>query len=292
VAARLLSLGAFVLVVVACGADAVPSEESSSADTFRIETVIGDSGPGGADEFRLSSVVDYARDRSSFVDPTTGCGSTTIGDVSYIEVPREAGMPPGKRWVRNDLGMADAEAQFEASQRREPDADRWTSYAFLFGFPDPPPAEYLAYLREHGELERSGEEDVRDVPTTRYRTTLDRKQLTREQLEHEGWKDANIEAYLKTIPETEEEVEIWVDAANLTRRVVTTTTTEFAYGPTHRSVTTTEYFDFGVAAAIEAPPAADAIESEEWRRLQEQQRQARSGTSEQAAQPSASPSCR
>ena len=186
--------------------------------------------------------------------------------------------------------MADAEAEFEASQRRQTDADGWTSYAFLFGLPDPPPAEYLAYLREHGQLERSGEEDVRDVPTTRYRTTLDRKQLTREQLKHEGWKDANIEAYLKTIPETEEEVEIWVDAANLTRRVVTTTT-EFAFGPTHRSMTTTEYFDFGVAAAIEAPPAADAIESEEWRRLQEQPK-ARSGTPEPPAQPSASPSCR
>jgi hypothetical protein len=202
-------------------------------------------------------------------------------------------MPPGKRWVRNDWGMADAEAEFEASQKRQRDTDGWTSYAFLFAFPDPSPAEYLAYLREHGELERSGEEDVRGVPTTRYRTTLDREQLMREQLEHEGWKDANIEQHLETVPETKEEVEVWVNAADLTRRVVTTSTTTIAAtGVTHRSITTSEYFDFGVAPAIEAPPAADVIESEEWQRLQEQQRRARSDTSEQAAQPSASPSCR
>ncbi len=38
---------------------------------------------------------------------------------------------------------------------------------------------------------------------------------------------------------------------------------------TQRAVTTSEYFDFGVEPAIEPPPAAEVIESEEWQRLQE-----------------------
>ncbi len=101
--------------------------------------------------------------------------------------------------------------------------------------------------------------------TTRYRTTIDEKQLTREQLEHEGWKDVNIEKYLETVPKTKQEVEVWVDAADLTRRVVTTSATELALGISHRSVTTTEYFDFGVAPAIEPPPSAEVIASDEWR---------------------------
>jgi hypothetical protein len=267
-AARLLSLGALVLVVAACGAEAVP-EESSSADTARVETVTRVSGPDGDQEIRSSGVLDYAHDRSSYVQPTTGCRSITIGEVSYSEVPREAGMP-GKRWVKNGWDLADAEAQFEASQKPQADDDGWTGYAFSFAFPTPSPAEYLAYLREHGELERSGEGQVRGVPTTRYRTTLDQKQLTREQLEHEGWKDANIEQYLKTLPETTEEVEIWVDAADLARRVVTTSTTNAEIGGSHRSVTTSEYFDFGVAPAIEAPPAAEVIEWEGWEQQEKQ----------------------
>ena len=174
-------------------------------------------------------------------------------------------------------------------------------YGFIFGVSDPPPAEYLAYLRKHGELERSGEEDVRGVATTRYRIALDTKQLTREQLEHEGWEDANIDKYIKTLPETKEEVEVWVDAADLTRRVVKITTTEFAEaGMTNRSVTTTEYFDFGVAPEIEPPPAAEVIESKEWQRLQEQQiREQLENDDEEATplvpsafDPAVQPSCR
>lgn len=269
--ARLLWLGALVLVASGCGAEANPSEESFPTDTARIETVTRVSGPGGEHEVRSSGVVDYARGRHSYVEPTTGCTSIMIGDVSYNEVPRGVGLPPGKRWVKNEWDVADAEAQFEESQKPQPDADGWTSYGFVFGHSDPPPAEYLAYLREHGKLERGGDEDVRGVPTTRYRTTLDGKQLMREQLEHGGWKDKNIEQYLETVPQTEEDVEIWVDAADLARRVVTTSTTKVAQlGMTHRSVTTNEYFDFGVAPAIEAPPAAEVIESDEWQQQAKQ----------------------
>jgi hypothetical protein len=54
----------------------------------RVESVTRDSDPGGADEFRTSGLLDYARDRSSYVELTSGCRSITIGDVSYNEVPR------------------------------------------------------------------------------------------------------------------------------------------------------------------------------------------------------------
>ena len=268
-AARLLSLGALVLAAAGCGSEAIPSEESAAPDTARVETVTRVTSPGREHEVRSISLVDYGRDRSSHDDPATGCTVIAIGDVSYVEVPGAAGLPPGKRWVKSVWDTADTEAQFEESRKPQTDADGgWTSYSIVFAAPDPPPADFLAYLREHGRPERVGEEDVRGVPTTRYRATLDRKQLMRDQLAHDGWKNANIEAYLETVPETEEEVEAWVDADDLARRVVTSSSTEFAeIGVSHRSVTTTEYFDFGVAAAIEAPPAAEVIESDEWKPL-------------------------
>lgn len=254
--------------MAACGAEAVPSEEGS-ADTARVETVLSVSGFGGPHEVRSSSVVDYARDRSSYVEPTSGCAVIAIGDVSYAEVPQGAGMPAGKRWVMSRGSTTDLEAEFERSQQPQTNAEGAT-VSILFGFapPDPSPAQYLAHLREHGELEQVGGEDVRGVPTTRYRTTRDPKRETRRQLEDEGWKETNIEKYLETIPETEEEVELWVDDDGLARRVVTTSTTEFPQtGVTQRAVTTSEYFDFGVESEIEAPPAAEVIESDEWQRL-------------------------
>ena len=224
----------------------------------------------------------------------------TIGEVSYAEVPHEAGLPAGTRWVRSEWDTADDEAAFEESQKEQANDDSVMT-RFIFGYgPDPSPSEYLAYLRAHGELERNGEEDVRGAPTTRYRTTLERKQLMREQLERDGWKGANIDKYLETVPETEEKVEVWVDAADVTRRVVTTSTTDVPRFGTHRSVTTTEYFDFGVAAEIEPPPAAEVIESNEWQRLQEQQmREQLENDDEEATplvpsafDPAVQPSCR
>ena len=278
--ARLLSLGAFVLVAAACGAETVPPEQSSSedggsAETARVEQVIRHFGAAGEEEFRTRSVVDFARNRSSYVDSTTGCNMIAIGDVTYTEVPRAAGMPDGKRWVKynqqEDGSSADLEAEFEKTQ--QPQSDGTTSVIMLFGFatPDPPPAEYLAYLHRQAELERIGEEDVRGVPTTRYRTKVDRKRLMREQLEQMGWKDTNIEAYLEQNPETEEMIDVWVDAADRPRRVVTTSRTDMGgISGTHRSVSTTEYFDFGAELEIVPPPLVEVLDSAEWGQINEE----------------------
>ena len=143
----LLPLGALALALSGCGAEAIPSEEGASAPTTaRIETVNRSSGTGGTHEVRMTSVVDYVRDRSSYVEPTTGCTSITIGNVSYNEVPPGMGLPEGKRWVKYSWEAHDSEAEFEATQKPQQDADGWTGYAPIgFIFPDPPPGEYLEF---------------------------------------------------------------------------------------------------------------------------------------------------
>ena len=142
---------------------------------------------------------------------------------------------------------------------------------------------------------------MRGAPTTRYRATLDHELVTRRHLQQEGWKDANIERYLETNGPSEEKVEVWVDDDGLTRRIVTSTSIEVPeVAASHRSVTTTEYFDFGVAPAIEPPPAAEVVESKEWQRLQEQQGRERPENGDEGAttplpsafDPAVQPSCR
>lgn len=296
-----------VLIATACGAEAVPpeqsaSEEGRSANIARVETVVRASGSGGEVEYRTSSVVDFARGRSTYVDSGTGCRTIVMGDLTYTEVPSGLGLPDGKRWVESsgEENFADLEAEFEKTQKPQTGANETSSSMLLFAPPEPPPAEYLAYLRRHGSLDRIGdEEEVRGVPATRYRMTLDRDQLTREQLEQVGWKDANIDAYLEQTLDAEEEIEVWVDAAGRTRRIVTTSSTDPGpFGLTHRSVTTTEYFDFGVDVEIAAPPDAEVLGPGEWQRVNEERMKAEQSAAEgtfeslpNAFAPSVQPTC-
>ena len=239
-------------------------------------------------EVRTSELADFANDRRSSVDEETGFRWIVIGGVFYSEFPPGDGMPMGKRWVSSG-GSAletDGEKLFEQSRARTSDDGSMTSSHVFFVTPDPTPEEYLEYLRESGgEPELLGEEDVRGVTTTRYRATLDEKQVLRAQLEAEGWKVANIERYLETMVRTEQELDLWVDAAGLARRVVKTTDSEGVVPPgmTHRSVTTTEYFDFGVEAEIEPPPVAEVIDSDEWQRITEERTPAEAEEPEQAS---------
>jgi hypothetical protein len=63
----------------------------------------------------------------------------------------------------------------------------------------------------------------------------------REELEADGWRAANVERYLETMVESEQNIDIWVDADGLARRVVTSTSSESAeVGMTNQSVTTSE----------------------------------------------------
>lgn len=284
-AARLLAPGVVLLVLVAaaCGAEAVPPDDVVAAGTTtkavgsaRSETIVRISaGEVESREFRWTAIVDYEGDRSTTVEEASGCRTIAIGELSYSELPPGEGMPEGKRWVASGHEADDGERLFEESQEQETSAGDSTTWVSDVGVAlrDPAPDEYLDYLRaSSGEPERVGEEIVRGVPTTRYRATLDVRRTMRKALEEDGWKQANIERYLETMVETGEEIDVWVDAHGLARRLVRTTEPDRAeLRMRHRTVTTTEYFDFGVEAAIEPPAASEVIDSSEWQRISERQ---------------------
>ena len=273
---RLLSLcliTAFAVVAAACGANPVPADDvanaganTTAAGTARIETVIRFAGPSPTDTYELQSigVVDYANGSSEYRMEPTGCRIITVGDVLYYEFPSDEEHPAGKRWMKVDGDVVDGEAAFEQSQNDAANGEiRLTTYGF--SSTEPAPDEYLDYLREtSGEPERVGEEDVRGVATTRYRSTIDVRDVMRQELETAGWKAVNIEGYLEGIDGVQE-IDVWIDSDGLVRRIVNTdnlpgTDEELTGG----WVTTTEYFDFGLEVKIQPPPATELMEEVTW----------------------------
>jgi hypothetical protein len=270
VRARLVPLGALVLFSAGCGAETVASDESGRK-TGRIETLSRYTAAGAeTHEFRSTATYDFVKDRSTYADPASGCRTITIGDQSYTEVPEAVDLPGGKRWVRYDGGGFDLEAEFEETLQ---DQTRTTSDGtvvsessmILFATAGPGPERYLDYLRESSkeQLELLGEDEIRGEPTTHYRGDVDVRRRMREDLEADGWEQANIDRYLAQTVDNDEVVDLWVGEDGLVRRVVTTTQSPPGY-PFFESVTTADYVDYGLEANIDTPPAADVLDDTAW----------------------------
>ena len=87
-------------------------------------------------------------------------------------------------------------------------------------------------------------------------------------LGHRGSPDAGtvIEPWTKRCARGTREIDVWVDSDGLVRRIVTA---ESSPGAAMEWQTTTEFFDFGLDAEIQPPPAAEVVDSEEWIRITE-----------------------
>jgi hypothetical protein len=274
---------AVALVATGCGAEmasdgngSVGSEEAGSA---RFETITRTTLGSEEHLFSASGVLDYARDRretiSAYPEQRSGQKSfraIQIGTVSWWELPEsESSKLGGKRWLRSD--GAEAEAAFAKSVEHEEAANAGLgvaemSVSFAVGLPvaDTAPDEILAYLQGVApKPERLGVEDVRGVETTHHQTALDQRRALRRDLEREGWADANIERALEGMSSRPVEIELWIGADGLVRRV--RWRDESSEEPRWSSETTTEFFDFGVETNIQPPPATDVAEQDEWLRV-------------------------
>jgi hypothetical protein len=99
----------------------------------------------------------------------------------------------------------------------------------------PDPSEALSLLRKAGQFEPEGSEDVRGVATTRYRGRMT--------VESEIAPEGSV-------------VEAWVDADGYLRRL------RYHDG---RDTATMDFYDFGAAVDIEAPPADEVSDFDPWR---------------------------
>lgn len=263
---RIALVAALALTALAgCGSDVDPDTvkdaagETADAGSARIEWVSRSTFAGEEHEFRGHGVVDYANERS-MMEFDSG-RTIVVGDMSYSEVGGlEPELPAGKRWVRVDL--VEARAEFEdAADELLDEEDASTSIHFFFGAGgyQSDPGRLLDDLVEAGSLpEHVGSETVRGVECERYQLELDSRALLRQSLEEAEWSERAIDLALDSLSPEPIEAVVCVDADDRVRRIVTTSRSG---GGT--VTTTTEYFDFGVDADIEAPPESEVVDADE-----------------------------
>lgn len=113
-----------------------------------------------------------------------------------------------------------------------------------------------------GDVEKLSEEDVRGVPTSRYRGTIDLGEHA-DALREEGKRRASRHltklAELTPSPAT---AEAWVDAGGLLRRMrIVMALPEESGQPTGEMDMQMEFFDFGIAPAIDLPKQSQVFDT-------------------------------
>jgi hypothetical protein len=163
----------------------------------------------------------------------------TDGAVMYMRSSQFGSLPDGSGWMALDL----------ASFGEEPDA--------------PLPASgdakgELALLEAvTGKVQKLGKEDVRGVPTTRYRGTVDASENA-ERLREEGAEDL-----ASGVEEGDPlQVEAWIDAKGLVRRMrfVHSQPEEKGKGSTTMDMTM-DFFDFGITPEIDVPDQDEVFDA-------------------------------
>jgi hypothetical protein len=217
------------------------AQATAAQGSARVAASVTVTGPGDLEQALVGEgAFDFERRAGRMtIEPTGGeeADVVFVDDVAYYRPPAGT-LPAGKRWLQLDLqSVADAASLDLGPLVQAAQAD---------------PSQSLLWLRALGpEVTRLGEEEVRGVPTTRYRA-----EIVLGLLEGQAppGKEAEWRAYVQTlrgrlgleaIP-----VEIWVDADGLIRRLRHELT--FAAEGTSTAATT-ELYDFGVQVKAEAP---------------------------------------
>ena len=168
------------------------------------------------------------------------------GTRFYVSSPLfESALPAGKTWISGDLEKIGRQHGVDIGQ------------VGAFGKSDP--RDMLDVLRgASGDLEKIGDDEIRGVSTTHYRTTLDADELG-EQLANteakglaDGFADTIESAGLKEVP-----IDVWVDEDSLLRRLAMTLELE-QLGSKAESSFSMDLFDYGKPVDV-APPAAAEV---------------------------------
>lgn len=107
-----------------------------------------------------------------------------------------------------------------------------------------------------GDVQRLGREDVRGVPTTRYRGTVDASENV-ERLREEGAEDL-----ASKIEEEPLQVEAWIDADGLIRRMrfVKSEPREGDEGPMTLDMRV-DFYDLGISPEIDVPESSEVFDA-------------------------------
>jgi hypothetical protein len=170
------------------------------------------------------------------------------GDTVYLRLPEGAAPTP---WVRLDLEDAEGIPGLESLEDLTNDPSR--NLSFLEGVT--------------GEVEEVGEEEVRGVPATHYRLTVDLQRAVEEAPEEDR---AFLQQQIDTLGVTELPTEVWLDEEGRIVRQSYTLDLEQVELPSAAEgadaqlsgqvATVIEYFDFGTEVEVEPPPAEEVTD--------------------------------
>jgi hypothetical protein len=226
--------------------------KTTAAKTARIATLVRVVEPGRQERFGGQGRFDFERRAGEMtlrlIEGEAGAGggnakAVFVDSSVYYQLPPGA-LAGGRRWIQLDLqNVADASGLDFGPLVQGSQAD---------------PTQYLLWLSALGPgITKIGEEDVRGVPTSRYRAVVDLNLL--EEQAPPG-KEAEWAAYVQTLRDRLGlafiPVEVWVDDEGLIRRF------NHEYGFSTEGTTavvTTELFDFGVPVDVPAPPPDQVV---------------------------------
>jgi hypothetical protein len=188
---------------------------------------------------------DDGRSRMVVTVPRTGTGGRaemefiTDEAVMYVSFGEFDALPGGDEWMKMDFSFAE---ELDMPVPAEIDA-----------------AGELALLEATtGEVRKLGKEEVRGVPTTRYRGTVDVEDHA-EQLREEGQEDV---ASLTEDEGTPLTVEAWIDGDGLMRRMKMLKAQPRGAGEDPMDVDMTiDFYDFGIAPEIELPDEDEVFDA-------------------------------
>jgi hypothetical protein len=272
---RSLALLALLAALVAgCGANEAATDpfaeaaaKTDAAKSMRIEMTVTTPVVPGAEPVEIEATGVADGDRASMsmtMPPVQGVDLGEIevrmlGTVMYMRMAflEEAG-PDVKPWVEIDLRTAGKEAGVDIG-------------ALLELSKQSDPTQALDFLRAAGEVEEVGQAEVRGVPTTHYRGTIDFEKYADELEQKDGVGPAAARALREVVRQTGQKtvpMELWVDGDSLVRRMKWEQAVPGTGGqPTTTATSTMELFDFGADVEVERPPADETMSFEELQEL-------------------------
>lgn len=227
--------------------------KTTAAKTARIATQVRVVEPGsGQQRFGGQGKFDFEQRAGEMslrlIEGDEGAGfgqskAVFVDSTVYYQLPPGA-LAGGRRWIQLDLqNVADASGLDFGPLVQGSQAD---------------PTQYLLWLTALGPgITKIGEEEVRGVPTSRYRAAVDLNLL---EGQAPPGKEAEWAAYVQTLRDRLGlafiPVEVWIDDEGLVRRF------NHEYGFSTEGTTavvTTELFDFGIPVNVQAPPPDEVV---------------------------------
>ena len=270
----LLPLLALLLLPTACGSEdaltldpvANAATKTTDAGSARVAFTMAMNVNGKTTRFGGGGMFDFdghrgvvTMDMSSLLPVTTGRDAKfevrTIDRKIFMRMPAAlgaAGVPGGKPWISVDLGKALDKLGLGNIDPTNMQQD---------------PTKTLELLRASAtSVKKTGNANIRGVPTTRYTAALDlhksleagSNQLAlndeqRAQL-RETMKQLETTTGLRTIP-----VDVFVDGEGLLRRMTMKMSVESGLIP-FAMTQTTDFYDFGLDVDVDAPPGSQVTD--------------------------------